>query len=445
MSTASGAPTTPVQIFDDFHFTRNDRVDRTPTTVGDNAAFGDITIGDDCWLWQRSITALQHYFGLLGSAPPAGGVRIKRWSAVFMSAGAAPHTFYDYIVAPTDMASRNAQQAFFHEFGHSLRHVADGARTHWDWDNTRFIYARIHDGDQVTNKGFVFNEGWGNYWSAVVRRTSVAVHRLAPTHASFVDFNEDRVGQRLMVLSNATSPRFMMQVLLENPGIIHTLEQFERRYCAKVGTAPNPHCPPRKVLACPDGYVDDGQTCRLNNITSRPSVGRGVGTTPNACPAGQQEQLGLCYRRCDTGFVGEGPVCWKPCPAGYTDDGVTCRRDAHIFGADNSACPGHDKCGLTFARGCSVCPSGYHNDGCTCRRDAHIFGQESRPRGAGTIPIGCRAGLVYDAGLCYPPCPASMTGVGPMCYGNCPTDSANHGATCYRDPNVFSDDPVVAP
>jgi hypothetical protein len=154
---------------------------------------------------------------------------------------------------------------------------------------------------------------------------------------------------------------------------------------------------------------------------------------------------GLCYTPCRAGFSGVGPVCWQICPSGFHDDGATCRLDAWIFGSNNEACPWYDKCGVTFARGCSVCPSGFHNDGCTCRRDVNIIGKSSYGRGVGTIPSGCPAGRQNEAGLCYSACPAGTNGIGPVCWGTCPAGFADHGATCYRDPNVFSDDPVIPP
>jgi hypothetical protein len=444
------SPTARLQIFDDFHFTRNDRVDRMPTVSGETASFGSVTMpGTDCVLWLQGIRVLRHYFGVAGVAPPAGQLRVKRWSAVFMSAGAAPHTFYDYIVAPTDLATRTGMaRTFAHEFGHSVHHVADGSQSHWDWDNFRFIYGRVHDGGQVTNKGFVFNEGWSNYWSSVVVGGAVPVAGGAPGDPTFTDFNEDLVGQRLMTLSAPVGHAFMVDLLRNNPGVIHTLSQFEQRYCAAAPPG-NPFCsggrPVRALPSCPAGYNDDGLTCRLVNIVGKPSSGRGVGTVPSNCGSGREFDAGLCYPLCPSGFSGVGPVCWQRCPSDHHDDGAFCRRDAHIFGSNNDACPWYDKCGLTFAKGCSVCPAGYHNDGCTCRRDVHIIAKATRGRGVGTVPNGCSPGLQYDAGLCYAPCPAGFRGVGPVCWGGCPTGFADHGATCYRDPNVFSDDPVIAP
>lgn len=447
----TASPTAPLEIFDDFHSTRNDRIDVTPTTTGEVSDFGDVILpGTDCVLWGRGVRVLRHFFSVTSSPPPAGGLRVKRWSAVYGAAGAAAHTFYNYIVAPTDLTTLDTNgRTFFHEFGHSIRHVADGAQPHWDWDNFRFIYARVHGGDQTTNKAFVFNEGWGNYWSAVVLGVGVSIHPAAPAGPGFVDFNEDRVGARLMTLAGPVGHRFMVDVLRNNPGVIHTLQQFEERYCVAVGSGINPFCasgrPTRSVSACPPGFNDDGFTCRLINIVGKRAFGRDVGSIPDSCGPDKEYDAGLCYPRCRDGFDGVGPVCWQNCPPDHHDDGAFCRRDAWIFGSNNEACPWYDKCGLTFARGCSVCPSGFNNDGCTCRRDPNIFAKSSYGRDVGTIPSGCRAGLQYDAGLCYIPCPSGTNGVGPVCWGSCPAGFADHGATCYRDPNIFSDDPVMPP
>ncbi len=451
----TGAPISPrLQVFNDFHDTRNESVDQAPTVNAGVAAFGDVALGgNDCVLWNLGVEALTHYASTLGTAPPAGELRIKRWEAVYMSAGAGPHTFYDYIVAPTDLAiDGDRTRIFFHEFGHSIRHVADGSETHWHGDDFAFIYARKHNGSQVTNKSFVFNEGWGHYWSRSVTGVPRSVHPEAPSNA-FLDWNEDRIAKYLERMSDAIVPppsnlgaRFMARVLIQSPGNIHTLWQFEQRYCAALDPhARNPFCrdgvPTRpQPASCPSGYSDDGATCRLNNILAKPSFGRGAGVVPNGCGPGLEFDSGLCYPLCPSGFHGAGPVCWQNCPVGYADDGATCRRDATIIGADNSGCPWYDKCGLTFAGGCSVCPSGFNNDGCTCRIDVDIFGKSSSTRGAGGVPNGCLPGLQYDTGLCYQPCGPGFSGVGPVCWGTCPARFDDHGATCYRAPNVFSDD-----
>lgn len=165
---------------------------------------------------------------------------------------------------------------------------------------------------------------------------------------------------------------------------------------------------------------------------------RGAGTIPTECP-GADKSGALCYPYCPAGYTGVGPVCWESCPAGYKDDGAFCRRDAHITSADNSGCPWYDKCGLTFARGCSKCPAGYTNDGCTCRKDAHIFAKATQTRGAG-VPMSCAAGYENDAGLCYPPCGPRMDGVGPVCWMECAGElPVECGAGCARTSEVCAE------
>lgn len=451
-----GALSIPLQIMDDGHTPRNERVDRDPTLTGDVADFGDIEVpGTDCRLWQRGFLALQRYVQIMNAAPPAGGLRIKRWANIPQSVG-APHTFYDYIVAPTDLAT-TSPDTIFHEFGHTIAFVADGSKSHWDWDNTRFIYARVHGRTTIHNKALAFSEGWANYWRAAHSAWTV-IGDGSGLSAGFLDFNESQIASRLMVMAQAVpiasgAPaddrhKFMVQLFLDNPGVMHTLQQFEERYCAVLANVAGlcgSGLPLRAAPSCPPGYHDDGLTCRRENVVAKPSLTRGAGTTPSSCGPGRELDAGLCYPLCAAGTVGVGPVCWQVCPSGYSDDGATCRRAGEIIGANNSACPWHDKCGLVTARGCSVCPAGYQNDGCTCRKDPHIFGKGSQPRGAGTPPAACGSGLHYDAGLCYAACPGGMTGTGPVCWGTCPAGFDDHGATCYREPHVMSKDPVVPP
>lgn len=112
---------------------------------------------------------------------------------------------------------------------------------------------------------------------------------------------------------------------------------------------------------------------------------KGVGPVCWGCPKSHPiEQAGLCYKRCPSHTPIAGVTfCYGHCPSGYRNDGATCFVDAHIYGADNSRCPWYDKCGLTFARGCTRCARGYNNDGCTCRRNPHLVWRPSYHRGVG--------------------------------------------------------------
>lgn len=140
--------------------------------------------------------------------------------------------------------------------------------------------------------------------------------------------------------------------------------------------------------------------------------GRGVHVL-SECPGAEKSGL-LCYPHCRPGYTGVGPVCWQNCPPGYADDGALCRRNAQIIGADNNECPWYDKCGLTFARGCSKCPEGFTNDGCTCRIDVHIFGKDTYGRGVGS-PMSCVPGREQIGLLCYDNCPAGFRNDGVVC------------------------------
>jgi hypothetical protein len=129
---------------------------------------------------------------------------------------------------------------------------------------------------------------------------------------------------------------------------------------------------------------------------------RGVGTVPESCKPGHERGGALCYPLCKAAepkFDGIGPVCWQECRTGYVDEGALCRKDKSI---------------VTYAK-------------------------DSYGRGAG-VPLSCRAGLVNDAALCYPPCRSSFDGVGPVCWDECLTvhgnDTINGGALCCRSKDV---------
>jgi len=68
---------------------------------------------------------------------------------------------------------------------------------------------------------------------------------------------------------------------------------------------------------CVDGMTDIGVSCQKG------SYGRGAGT-PLVCTSDQEEDAGLCYKQCNSGYKGVGPVCWGSCPAGMTSCGAMC-------------------------------------------------------------------------------------------------------------------------
>ncbi|WP_437673225.1 hypothetical protein [Sorangium sp. So ce131] len=431
---SSDGVTTPLTIMDELHAPRGQGID----VAGSPRSSGDLDVdvvtlsGVDCELWRLGVEALRDFHAVRQAQPPAHALRMLRWSGVELG---TPFTFYDYINVRTDFLTSTLgstaaarRSVITHEFGHTVRHAADGDLLHWNGDDVAYLYGRAPDGSEISNKGYAFNEGFANYWeqARVHARGRLCGGATACPSLQFRDWNARRIANALLDLSDVVGDKAMIEVLEANPGTIHSLQEFQSRLHVQ-----NPAVPaPAAVPACPTGFSDDGATC--SSTVNKPSYGRGVGAVPSLCGAGEQYDAGLCYPTCASGYYGVGPVCWQSCPSGYTDDGLTCRRDAHIINANNSSCPWYDVCGLTFAKGCSTCPSGYANDGCTCRRDAHIFAKSSYGRGVGSVPTSCGAGQQYDAGLCYPTCASGYSGVGPVCWGSCPVGYVDFGATCTK-------------
>lgn len=479
----SGSPTTRLQVMDDLHQTRSEvRTVRSRSSTADTVELGEVALtGADCELWRLGTVVLDDYHQSVGKSPPAGELRLKRWSGIWHG---TPHTYYDYIVLITDFPTSGAHRkewsrrvTLFHEFGHSIRHVADGDEFHWSWDNFRWAYARSHSGCEVFNTQYAFNEGWANYWRGA---TLGAPAQCDPTLGRlFLDWNEDQIGDHLLVLASTLctpsdppgcAKRKMVSVLETYPGEIHSIREFEVRYCELFASG-NPHCRsaggPRRAqpASCPPGFHDDGATCRLENIKAKPSYGRGVGTVPTGCGSGQELDAGLCYDRCRSGYRGVGPVCWESCAAGFRDDGAFCAKpgpygrgagypwkfgDAPFdLGGARRRCERDHGAGNCEQNGLIIypkCRSGFHNVGCcicspNCPAGMTDIGvscaKRSYGRGVGTVPTRCPGGKENDAGLCYVPCRSGFSGVGPVCWGRCPAGFDDHGATCYRPPNVL--------
>jgi hypothetical protein len=69
---------------------------------------------------------------------------------------------------------------------------------------------------------------------------------------------------------------------------------------------------------CQKGMTDIGISCQKD------AYGRGVGE-PLRCDKEQDNDLGLCYKKCDSKYKGIGPVCWQEsCPEGFEQCGALC-------------------------------------------------------------------------------------------------------------------------
>lgn len=87
-------------------------------------------------------------------------------------------------------------------------------------------------------------------------------------------------------------------------------------------------------MTCDSDYTNIGLLCALT-ATSTPAgfsgtyldpmkntYGRGAGTIPTGCAAGEEYDAGLCYKTCPGGMSGVGPVCWGRTPAGWVGCGM---------------------------------------------------------------------------------------------------------------------------
>ena len=105
-------------------------------------------------------------------------------------------------------------------------------------------------------------------------------------------------------------------------------ESANRQGCEKSGEIMYPKC--KKGFKpfgccvctpiCPSGMTDIGVSCQ------KLSYPRTAGK-PMKCALGLEEDAGLCYPKCKSGYKGVGPVCWKKCPPNQpVDCGAGCAK-----------------------------------------------------------------------------------------------------------------------
>jgi len=139
--------------------------------VEGNVDIGDWSVGTQagegssrCGVWLAARAAYQEYVSLENQAPPAGHYDVEYWAAwPYMT----PWTNLDTTHWPTGYETGAVNR---HEFAHSVRHSFDGDQNHFNWDVTRFVYARSHSSCDDTNEGFAFNEGWAEFWADTPQR-----------------------------------------------------------------------------------------------------------------------------------------------------------------------------------------------------------------------------------------------------------------------------------
>jgi hypothetical protein len=191
----------------------------------------------------------------------------------------------------------------------------------------------------------------------------------------------------------------------------------------------------QSVAAADEAATDEAATA-TPDVCWKDSYGRGVGTIPNACPAGfSATGFGTCSKDCPAGFRNDGLFCAKPAAygrgAGYpwkfgdaafnldparnrckNENPQGCEKDGAII---YPVCkPGYTKVGCCI---CSpICPAGMTDIGVSCTKP--------------TVVATCPAGKINDAGLCYNSCGNNTNGIGPVCWGKCPAGMTDCGAMC---------------
>jgi hypothetical protein len=198
--------------------------------------------GLDCALWQGLDRAVADYRNEADAAAPIpyGGVSILRWSAA--SAG-VPFATLSTISWPTGFVGSGVRGAnsIFHEFGHTVRHSFDGDTIHFLDDVVRLGYLRNHNYCDVTNPGYAFNEAWAWFWET--RSSPVPRDRLFCNATPRWDVEGD-VAADLRQWSRCLGYANLVRVLRDNPGTIHSRDEFVAALRRRFPTACLPPAPP---------------------------------------------------------------------------------------------------------------------------------------------------------------------------------------------------------
>jgi hypothetical protein len=146
-----------------------------------------------------------------------------------------PYTTWDTIHWQWHGDGKLDFSSFDHEFGHRIRHGADGDTTHFNWDATRFRYLRNHSMSDITNEGFAFNEGWAEYHKSLRHPTEVAKVWNGPSGINV----EGEVATELLVLSNTCGGFPKLYATMKDAGAnaFHSINEFRAEFMKR-----NPTC-----------------------------------------------------------------------------------------------------------------------------------------------------------------------------------------------------------
>jgi RTX calcium-binding nonapeptide repeat (4 copies) len=240
-------------------------------------------------LWRVGVNVIDDYQRVRQAGVQGGRIQYLRRGAVF---GLSPYAFtpYDYVDLVSnilDLYPRrdlDREDVLYHESGHIIRDYADGDSVHFTGDVGTYFLARVHKGLEIYDRGYVFHEGWADFWAS--RRPGhhdrqTSYHRAIGTTLSnypdcnagpcgipltddYVDWVELMVSDRLMEIADCVGVRPMLDTLEAHPGAIHGLKVFENFLFGSLGCYSSGDCcglPRPSVGICPPGFREDDTAC----------------------------------------------------------------------------------------------------------------------------------------------------------------------------------------
>lgn len=244
-----------VEVHDILHFTRNAVITGIREETSGEIDFGTRTFTEEypegmaAILYMHAQHAYDVFTKLSGdSKVPGNGGEVAIEIPVVLSFG-SPYTTWDTIHWPGVLNKEQDFLSLDHEFGHRLRHAADGGVVHFNNDLTLYRYARFHKLDEDTNLGFAFNEGWAHYFQHMVQPSFLDGQWLGQKG----DEVEGHVAHKLIAFSDSCGGfKPMWRALKNNPGDLHSFKEFFDAFIATRPTCSfdlgfNNPSPPKKV------------------------------------------------------------------------------------------------------------------------------------------------------------------------------------------------------
>lgn len=182
-----------------------------------------------CAVWRGFHRAYQDFRAITGVTPPSGGVLVQ-WDGLNFGTPWAANTEVYWPGGYSVSYNAGEHDTAEHEFGHTVRHGYDGDSNHFFGDVVAYEYARSHSACSRTSPAYAFNEGWAEYWSGDYwpwpERECAAFPR--------DDYSVE--GNVAAALANLETNCFlfpnraaMVGVLRDNPGTIHSFQEFRDR------------------------------------------------------------------------------------------------------------------------------------------------------------------------------------------------------------------------